>query len=724
MIHRFHQKLKTSFMLTGASLAIVIVLTMALFKSQFDIFEAKTLDWRYQSKVNRMQKLPGGIETIEEIVVVDIDNRSLEKLGRYQQWPRSYHAKIIDNISQDGALAIVFDVLFMEHDKDSTIDRSLIESTKKAMNVVHAFSFSSADPDAFLYKMETAPERLDTLKFSFDAYNGKFKKFPSYDRLDGQIIPLYNSAARIGFVNFEPDADGVIRRMPLFGNFAGRFYPGLAMATLSHLMNVTQETISIDPGKSITLEIPDHRTVEIPIDERGNMFINYKGPYKTFRYIPYYDVLEKRFQPGQFKNKIVLIGSSAAGLSDLRPVPVQGVMFPGVEINANVICNILTGDFIKQLPVWQMLLALLISVLIVSVIASLMRMMYSLPLTIAVSGLLIYISFTIFSNSNVWMELVRPMVGTWVSFLAVIVYRYQNEQKEKRYIKNVFQFYMSATVVNEILRKPDMLALGGDRKIATAFFSDIKNFTTISEQMDAQELVALLNEYFSVMSEIVLKHEGYLNKYQGDAIVALYGIPIEQEDHALRACYTALDMQSELRQLHERWRNKNLPSFEIRMGINSGPMVVGNIGGKDRFDYTAIGDSVNLASRLESANKMYGTDIIISQDTFRLVNEKLWVRELDFIRVKGKNKPVRIYEVLGRKSEKLNPIRSSSLEYFVQGLELYRQRNWVAAYDWFQKALQLVPHDGPALEFIRRCKIFIENPRPEDWDGVFNLRSK
>jgi adenylate cyclase len=329
-----------------------------------------------------------------------------------------------------------------------------------------------------------------------------------------------------------------------------------------------------------------------------------------------------------------------------------------------------------------------------------------------------------FENRTVCLETVRPVIGSFTCIITVLAYRFTREQKDKKHIKEMFQHYISASVVNELLRKPEMLSLGGEKKIATAFFSDIKNFTTIAETLEPEDLVSLLNEYFTIMTDIILYYEGYLDKYQGDAIIAMFGIPIEQEDHALRACNAALDMQDELQKLHRKWESNGKPSLEIRIGINSGPMIAGNIGGKKRFDYTAIGDSVNLASRLEGANKMYGTDIIISEDTFDLVGEKIWVRELDFIRVKGKMEPVRIYEVLGKKTDKIDNVRGSSLEYFLQGLELYRQRNWVAAYDWFQKSLQLNPADGPAQEFIRRCKIFIENPRPDNWDGVFNLRRK
>ena len=288
----------------------------------------------------------------------------------------------------------------------------------------------------------------------------------------------------------------------------------------------------------------------------------------------------------------------------------------------------------------------------------------------------------------------------------------------------MFQHYISATVVNELLKNPGMLKLGGERKVATAFFSDIKSFTSVSETLEPEKLVSVLNEYLSAMTDIILRYEGYLDKYEGDAIVSMFGIPVEQNDHAERACNAALDMRKELAILRQMWKREGKPAFEARIGINSGPMIAGNIGGKDRFDYTAIGDSVNLASRLEGANKMYDTIIIISEDTFYHIHEKFWCRELDFIRVKGKNKPVRIYELIGRKTQEIDPIRSSSLEYFLKGLEIYRKRDWIHAYDFFQKALKLKPDDGPSLEFIRRCKKFIENPRPVDWDGVFEMRDK
>lgn len=367
---------------------------------------------------------------------------------------------------------------------------------------------------------------------------------------------------------------------------------------------------------------------------------------------------------------------------------------------------------------------LILLCMIIGAITSFFRIRINVPIILIISAGYIFFTFFSFSNYNLWIENVRPIIGILFCHIAVLTYRFLDESKVKRKIKGMFQHYISATVVNELLKNPGMLKLGGERKVATAFFTDIKNLTTVSETLEPEKLVSVLNEYLSAMTDIILRYEGYLDKYDGDAMVAIFGIPVEQADHAVRACNAALDMRKELAILRQIWKREGKPAFEARIGINSGPMIAGNIGGKDRFDYTAIGDSVNLASRLEGVNKMYGTTIIISEDTFYHIHEKFWCRELDFIRVKGKNKPVRIYELIGRKTEEIDPVRSSSLEYFLKGLEVYRKRDWIRAYDFFQKALTLKPDDGPSFEFIRRCKKFIENPRPVDWDGVFEMNEK
>jgi adenylate cyclase len=712
--------------LLGLATAVVIILiTEVLFPDFFNNFEAKSLDLRYYTKIKKLEESRGG-QTIDDIVIIDIDNRSLNQFGRYHQWPRDYYTEIIKYVAESGALVIGFDILFMEHDIDRTADTLLVHATRQAGNVCHALSFSKAEPGAFLYKMEAPPAELDTAGVSYLFSEDVIKQFPQADRFDGKFFKLYNVAQQVGFVNFQPDNDSVIRKMPLFMNFAGELYPSLAIAMILFLYDIQSNEIEIQPAKFIRLMVSSKEggdPITIPIDKQGQMLINYMGSYQTFRYVSFYDVWAKRIPAEFFKGKVVLVGASAAGLYDLRPVPFQ-TAFPGVEIHANILYNILTQNFIYQNPKIISCIILILLCMIISSIACFFRIRINIPIILILSAGFVFFTFFLFNNYNLWIENVTPIIGIMFCHIAVLTYRYLDESRDKRKIKGMFQHYISATVVSELLKNPGMLKLGGERKIATAFFSDIKDFTAVSESLEPEDLVSVLNEYLSAMTDIILKYEGYLDKYEGDAVVSVFGIPVEQNDHAVRACNAALDMWKELVIRRQIWKREGKPAFEARIGINSGPMIAGNIGGKNRFDYTAIGDSVNLASRLEGANKMYGTSIIISEDTFHLVHNKFWCRELDSIRVKGKTKPVRIYELIGRKTDEIDPVRSSSLEYFLKGLEIYRNRDWIHAYDMFQKALTLSPQDGPSQEFIRRCKIFIENPRPADWDGVFELRDK
>ncbi len=705
--------------------ALVILFTEIMFPTVFNDFESQTLDLRYASKINKLEQARDGAK-IEEIVIVDIDNRSLNKLGRFHQWPRDYYAQIINYLTESGVLAIGFDILFMERDTNRVVDSLFVLSTYNAQNVFHAMSFSNAEPDAFLYKMESPPDGLQAEKFSLAFPPGITNSFPQAERFDGKFIDLYNASQKLGFANYQPDDDSVIRKMPLFMNFVNRLYPSLPIAMILYLLNIPPDHISIIPDKLVQFKIPSEdgtSFINIPIQEKGQMLINYSGTFQTFRYISFCDVFTKRVPADFFANKIVLIGASAPGLEDIRPVPFQQA-FPGVEIHANVLNNILNQDFIHRKSKFTNYLIVILLCLIIAIITSFGKMWISIPVLIIIASGFVYSTFYSFTYNNLWIENVRPIIGIVFSLVAVLGYKYFSEVKDKKRIKSMFQNYLSPSVVNELLHDPNMLRLGGERKIATSFFSDIKNFTTVSENLQPEELVTYLNEYLSALTDVVLKYNGYLDKYEGDAIVAVFGIPIEQRDHSLRACFAAIDIQNRLMKLRKRWKKQGKPLFETRIGINSGPMIAGNIGGANRFDYTAIGDSVNLAARLEGANKIYGTSIMISEATFTAIHKHIWCRELDFIRVKGKAKPVRIYEIIDRKTNQLGNVQKAYLECYLKGLERYRNREISEAQNSFQKALEIYPADGPSIELVRRCKLFAENPLPENWDGVFEMTTK
>jgi adenylate cyclase len=320
------------------------------------------------------------------------------------------------------------------------------------------------------------------------------------------------------------------------------------------------------------------------------------------------------------------------------------------------------------------------------------------------------------------MNLIYPVLTMMTIYLGITVYRYVTEEREKKKVRGAFQYYLTASVVNEILKDPTKLKLGGDKKVLTVMFSDIRGFTSISEKLGPEELVHLLNEYLTAMTDMVFKYDGLLDKYIGDAIMAVFGAPLDQPDHALRACRTGIGMMSELRRLRERWAAEGRPDINIGIGINTGDMVVGNMGSQMRFDYTVMGDSVNLASRLEGTNKEYGTNIIISEFTYESVKGDLFCRELDAVRVKGKELPVRIFELLGEMKDAAQ--WRDFVCRFDTGLAKYRAGLWDDAIAAFQGVLELRPADLPAKLYIDRCESLKKYPPGGEWDGVFTMTKK
>lgn len=704
--------------------ALVLLVTRGLMPDLFERFEAETLDSRYLAKVKQQTAArQGGV--IEDLVIIDVDQRSLDKLGLYAQWPRSYHARVIDYLKREGAAVIGFDVLFMERDDNAAQDSALVASVQRAGNVVNALAFSNANPEAFLPPMSAAPTPFAAQRFATKFPPQTPLTFPQEERFSGKFFELYNHSAQLGFVNFLDEEEDAIRRMPLFLNFAGQTYPSFALAVVMQRLGLAMPEVKISSAREVWLQSVSHPggIWRVPVDRRGQVLVNYYGGFQSFRYVSYVDVLEERLDAAYLKNKIVLIGASAPGLYDLRVAPFQN-NFPGVEIHANLIHSMLQEDFIWQEPTSTNVFLLVILAALSGVIAMLLSPWAGLGVTSLVAVSYLGLTFWAFVFRNVWMAEVEPVLAVALALFLGMVYRYLSEEREKNLIYGMFGNYLSDNLVSAILRKPSLLKLGGERKFATAFFSDLKDFTEISERLTPEDLVAQLNEYLSLMSEIVLKYGGYLDKYVGDAIVASFGIPLELEDHAERACCAALEMQEGLVILRNKWREEQRPMLEARIGLNTGHMIAGNIGGKARSNYTMIGDAVNLASRLEGVNKMYGTSIIISEDTHELAKPKLIARELDAIRVKGKTRPVRIYELIARRDRGVTSEQAAMMKHFARGLEYYRLQEWRNAILQFRRVLDLKKEDGPAIEFLRRCEVFMQSPRPPNWDGVFEMRGK
>ena len=505
--------------------------------------------------------------------------------------------------------------------------------------------------------------------------------------------------------------------MPLILQGGEDPFPPLAISTVWHYLDKPPLTVQVGHYGVEGIQMGKRF---IPTDENGRLLINYLGPPKTFPHFSIGDILSGKLAKGLFTNKIVLVGTTATGTYDLKSTPLSTV-FPGVEVHATVIDNILTQNFMTR-PTWSRIYDLLAIITLGALLGVALPRLGALPGLLLALGLFMgYIGVArwLFVNLKVWLNIVYPLLVLAINYTVLTVYYYVTEERERKKIKGAFEHYVSPEVIDEITKHPEKLNLGGERRVLTVLFSDIQNSTAIAESMDSTKLVELLNEYLTAMTDIILQYGGTLDKYIGDGIMAFYGAPVVREDHAFMACYTAVGMAEELQKLRERWSVRNLPQIHARIGIHTGDVTVGNMGSAKRFDYTVMGDTVNLASRLEGLNKAYGTAILITEDTASVVEKSFVLREIDMVQVVGRKRPIRLYELLAATGTALSKEQEEAFNAYAAGLEAYRQQSWDNALVLFNHSLALWPKDGPSRTMVERCQIYQQAPPPEEWDGVF-----
>ena len=438
-----------------------------------------------------------------------------------------------------------------------------------------------------------------------------------------------------------------------------------------------------------------------------------------------------------FEGTVFLYGLTATGTHDLNPTPF-GPREAMLGAHANVFNTIVTQNFISRLPKWANALVMIGFGLLIGILVPRFKAISGAALIVSLLVVYLVVAFLIFAREGIWIDVLGPIGTLLLSYLSITLYSYVQKEKEKEFVQGAFGRFLDPQVIANIVENPSLLSqLGGDARVMTAFFSDVASFSTLSEHLTPVELVETINEYLTEMCEVIASHKGTIDKFEGDAIVAFWGAPIVQEDHAERAVQAAIDMQLQMIKLRQKWvdEGKMLELrqkweadgrgmfFSVRMGINTGEMVVGNMGSKTRVDYTMLGDAVNLAARLEGAGKAYKVTTMISESTYLFARPYCEVRELDSIRVVGKDEPVRVYEVVGRKGE-VDPKKLQVIDCFAQGLAKYRERHWDEAISFFEQGLEMDPEDGPCGVYINRCQNFISSPPPEDWDAVHNLDSK
>lgn len=633
-----------------------------------------------------------------EVIIIDIDEKSLsaDELGPLSRWPRAHYADVINIVNQEGAKAIGIDVTFPDESIEGKGDDFRLASlAKEDSNVILA---------AFYY---------------FDQKN-RTPEWPNKT--------LLSTNPTIGWINVKQDIDGFVRQVPLFTRGKEGVTEAFSLAVArkyleapaaNHVVKKQQYTFS----ESISIPVITEQDSETN-EKVHSMYVNYFAAPATYQHISISEVLKKNFiskrdQPVDFKNKIVLIGPTARDLQDYYLSPVgNGVQSPGVEIHANNIQTIIEQRFLKPQSKNQLWITLLIIFLINGFLFSRLKVRWALPIAILegvgfmIGGLLIY-------EKGILLNVIYPLLLIGLTFVGHFLVRFILEQAQRKFVEGAFGHYVNKDLVEQIIKNPKLLELGGTKKEVTAFFSDIAGFTTISEQMSPEQLTQFLNEYLEEMTNIILENQGTLDKYEGDAIVAFWNAPLPLVNHAEAACLSALNQQKKLAELRQRWQQQNLPAIEVRMGINTGEVVTGNMGSKNRFDYTMMGDNANLASRLEGINKQYGTHILISSSTYAQIADKMICREVDFIRVKGRKAAVQIYELICLKSELTQEI-ANQINAFHAALSLYRKKDFTAA----KTAFAAIANDPTSQVFGKRCDFFIQNPPAADWDGAYNFEVK
>jgi len=689
----------------------------------------------YHSLDNRLRDymflLRGEIPTTDNVVIIDIDERSIKELGQWP-WERNKVAAILQNLADAGAGVVGLDIVFAEPDNSSPakiVQELGLELEVEVEDYDYTLAATIANtptiPGYIFIMQEDDLEPLDGP--SIPAIFIERGKPDEVEYLSRPYRPVLNipliqdNAYSSGFFNTIPDASGMIRSVPLAMKYEGVVYPSLSMEMIRIASQANRVTVNYDP--EIGVQSIQSGDVEVPTDRFGRIFVNFRGPSHTFPYLSAVDIYKGDFNPEEVAGKFLLVGTSAAGLLDLRAMPFDSV-YPGVEIHANVIDNILAGDYISS-PSWVIGLDLFI-IFIVGILFSLV-LAYTGALTSLLAALIFagglgYLNYyMLFSEGIAFNIFFTIVLMVFLNYTIANVINYFLETRQKEFIKAKFANKVSPAVVDDILKNPSGDILEGKDREVTIFFSDVRGFTSISEAMGSpKRLIDFLNEYMTPMTDIVVSYHGTVDKFIGDAIMAFWNAPNDVANHADAALKASIDQIKALGPLNERLVAEGKPEIHIGIGLNTGIATVGEMGSAMRSDYTIIGDAVNLASRLEGLNKPYGSQIIISEFTKAQLTGEYIIRDLDLVRVKGKEEPVQIFEVLdyGVATGEL----ANEFARYEEALANYRKGSFESALEQFKTLRSKSDHELYHM-YIDRCEHYLEHP-PEGFDGVFTFTTK
>ncbi len=721
----------------GRAAALLLLVLLLLFRAwdpaPIEAFRLRLFDL--------YQQLDPRIESQWPVAIVDIDEASLKELGQWP-WPRTVIADLVDRLGQYQAAAVGFDIVFAEPDRTSlaALSRFLPYLTTEAARTLSAMPSNDEVLAEALRRHGRTVLGQAVFAASEHAPAPPAGRYPGVAEIGGDPRPflfaypavlenlpvLAEAAAGRGVFSLAPEVDGIVRRVPAFVRVGDKLLPALSLETLRIATGQKSYAVHVDAAGVADVVIAG---VAIPTDRSGMIYVRF-GPHARERYVSAADVIAGRAEPGRLAGKLVLIGTSATGLRDLRATPIAASM-PGVEVHAQLLESVLTQDFLIR-PHYVLGLELTLVVaggLGLMVLMPLVGARWTLALHLVLTALLMLGSWLAFERQGMLIDGSYPVVAATLIYVILAYSGFASAERQRKDVSRAFERYLSPVLVRRLARDPSRLNLGGEARDMTVMFSDIRDFTAISEtfHLDPQGLTQLINRFLTYLGDTVLEHDGTIDKYIGDSLMAFWNAPLDIEHHAAKACAAALGMVKALDRLNTELRAERGDSavqLRIGIGINTGNCLVGNLGSSSRLNYSVLGDPVNLASRLEGQSKTYGVSIVISEDTRRQA-DGFAVLELDRVTVKGRARPVRIYALRGGPEDAASERHQRLVAGQARMLGAYRGRRWDEAERELDGCLALEPKLTQLYGlYRRRIALFREQPPPPGWDGVFNAVDK
>lgn len=700
---------------------IIISLLIATLISTLAYINPSSLQKFDANFVDMFLNIRGDTNASKNIAIIDIDEKSLKELGQWP-WSRDKISQLLENLNGADMGILGFDMIFAESDRSSP--KQVLEKfgykderAKDFDEILANTLLTSPAILGFVFNFENnqtnPPPRLNTvfIEKNRDDYNDFI---PTSIGVTTNLSILQKSAYSAGSFNMIPDSDGVVRYVPMLFRYSDTLYPSLSLEMIRAMLGAKVVKVNYDENG---VESIDMGELKIPTDRYGRVFINYRGPKKMYNYISALDIYNNSFKKEDIEGKILLLGTSAAGLMDLRSTPLDST-YPGVEIHATVIDNIVNSDFLQKpsFVFGKIVLIIFVSILLLSIFLTFLSPLKSMVFSIFYIFVMLYGFYYEMFHNGIVLNILYPFIGVLVTLSYIFLYKLLTESKQKELIKDKFAKKVSPQIVDELMNSE--VALETKEKVVTIFFSDIRDFTTISEGFDSpKELIEFINSYLSPVSDIILKTHGTIDKYIGDAVMAYWNAPLDLKNHADYALKSAILQLQELDKLNIGYKEKGYPAINIGIGLHTGLVTVGEMGSYERSDFTIIGDSVNLGSRLEGLTKFYGAKIIISEDTKELLTKQYKIRELDKVQVKGKTKSITIYEVLGfgefDKEEEVVEQR------YLKALNLYKDAKFDLSAQEFVKLGDTTLYKL----YVDRCKE-LQKQDIKDFDGVYKFTTK